>query len=162
VWDGIFPRELIHAILCPTSSISWPHSWSKMHWNCVPLHWHQINYYVYCSEENTTPSSDSLLKTQDTRIYSSETLLPRPHYVSLPLWKPIVKNLKIEITKVWRLHAGETYKYYFMSLTSTVFNTKPLLCFSFFYSLIWNKKVKNVTQLKVLSHSKMQNVRSSK
>jgi len=40
----------------------------------------------------------------------------------------------------------ETYKYHFMLFTNIVFNAKPLLCFSFFYFLIWNKKVKNVTQ----------------
>jgi len=67
---------------------------------------------------------------------------PGPHYVSLPLWKPRVKNLKIEITKMWMLHAGETYKYHCRLFINTAFNAKPLLCFSFFYFLIWNKKVK--------------------
>jgi hypothetical protein len=65
------------------------------------------------------------------------------------------------MANVWLLHAGETYKYQIMLFTNTVFNAKPLLCFSFFYFLNWNNKVKNVTQLKSLSHFKMQNIRSS-
>jgi hypothetical protein len=111
-----------------------------------------IIWYGYCSEKNTLPPpSDSLLKMQ--AVDSSETLLPRPHYVSPPLCKPEIKNLETQMTKSVD---SSCWEYWVTRTTLCPLTTQylmpqcfaPLLCYGFFLLTQMKKKVKRYHKIK--------------
>ena len=138
----------------PPPSISRPHFKPK----CIEI----VSFHT----DTISSGKDTVLKKHSTSIFrqsredassiflwnTTAQTICYPHYVSSPLWKPEAKNLEILMKKVdglcWRNCITSTTLCSLATQYLMPWCWAPLLCYSFFYLLKWNKKVKRYNKIK--------------
>ena len=125
---------------------------------CTSTHTPNHLVWILFPINKLPPSSDSLLKTQ--AVYSSETLLPRPHVILTYTILCFFTTMKTWSEELWNINDksvdGSCWENWMTSIT--LFYLLPtqhlmlqcfaqLLCYSFFYFPEWNKTGKRYNEI---------------